>query len=72
MAVDMDAAQVEDALAATERALGEVTKLSIEWIRRGSDVPPHLEAAERELRNALRQLALLARHPNGRRESQPD
>jgi hypothetical protein len=49
------------ALEATEAALAEVTKLAIQRIRRGVDTPPHLEAAERELRNALRQLASLSR-----------
>jgi hypothetical protein len=49
------------ALEATEEALSEVTKLAIERIRLGADNPPHLEAAERDLRNALRQLAILSR-----------
>lgn len=57
------------ALEATEEALGEVTKLAIQRIRLGVDTPPHLEAAERELRNALRQLASLS--TERRRGGQP-
>jgi hypothetical protein len=49
------------ALESTEVALGEVTKLAIQRIRRGVENPPRLEAAERDLRNALRQLASLSR-----------
>ena len=52
---------LEVALRTTEEALSQVTRLAIQRIRRGADTPPHLEAAERDLRRALRQLATLTR-----------
>jgi hypothetical protein len=52
------------ALQSTEAALGHVTKVVIENIRQGGDVSPHIEAAERDLRDALRQLGLAKRHPH--------
>jgi hypothetical protein len=49
------------ALETTEEALAQVTRLAIQRIRRGTENPPHLDAAERDLRSALRQLATLSR-----------
>jgi outer membrane protein TolC len=52
---------LDRALETTEEALAQVTRLAIQRIRRGAETPPHLEAAERDLRSALRQLASLRR-----------
>jgi hypothetical protein len=52
---------LNEALRSTEEALSRVTTLAIQRIRSGAENSPHLEAAERELRNALRQLAALRR-----------
>jgi hypothetical protein len=60
------------ALETTEAALAEVTKLAIQRIRRGVENPPHLEAAERDLRNALRQLASLSRERSRAVQSRGD
>jgi hypothetical protein len=51
-----DDAPIDIALRSTEEALGELTQVVIENIRAGGDVSHHIEAAERDLRNALRQL----------------
>jgi hypothetical protein len=48
----------EKAVRLTEQALSEVTKLTIEQIHHGAENSPHVEAAERDLRNALRQLVM--------------
>jgi hypothetical protein len=42
------------ALRATETALGEVSKVVMDDIRVDGEVSPHIEAAERDLRTALR------------------
>jgi hypothetical protein len=44
-----------------EEALGEVTRAGLEQIRAGVEVSAHIEAAERDLRNALRQLVMANR-----------
>jgi hypothetical protein len=44
-----------------EEALGQVTKARLEQIHEGVEVSAHIEAAERDLRNALRQLVMAKR-----------
>jgi hypothetical protein len=51
-----DRARIDVALQSTEAALGQLTEAVIENIRSGGEVSHHIEAAERDLRNALRQL----------------
>jgi hypothetical protein len=51
------------ALRATETALGEVSKVVMDDIRAHGQTSPHIEAAERDLRTALRQLGLAKREP---------
>jgi hypothetical protein len=51
------------ALRATETALGELSKVVMDDICAGGEVSPHVEAAERDLRNALKQLGLARREP---------
>jgi hypothetical protein len=51
-----DGAPIDVALRSTEAALGQLTQVVIENIRSGGDVSHHIEAAERDLRSALRQL----------------
>ncbi len=53
---------IDLALASTEAALAQLTTVVVENIRLGGDVSPQIEAAERDLRNALRQLSLAKRH----------
>jgi len=55
---------IDLAVQSTEAALGQVMKVVIENIRHGGDVSQNIEAAERDLRNALRQLGLAKRHPH--------
>jgi hypothetical protein len=50
-------------LRATETALGELSKVVMDDICAGGEVSPHVEAAERYLRNALKQLGLARREP---------
>jgi flagellar basal body-associated protein FliL len=60
--VDTELEELSDrAVELTEDALSQVTRLAIELIRRGKESSPHVEAAERELRNALRQLVAAKR-----------
>ncbi|HTU79544.1 MAG TPA: hypothetical protein VMF09_12370 [Solirubrobacteraceae bacterium] len=54
---------IELALQLTEAALGQLTKVVMDNIRHGGDASPHVEAAERDLRNALRQLSVVKRNP---------
>jgi len=49
------------ALELTERALGEVARIAIEEIHGGLESSSHVQAAEREMRSALRQLVLAER-----------
>jgi hypothetical protein len=51
----------EKAIEMTEGALSEVNRLAMEQIRRGVDISSNIEAAERDLRDALRQLVLAER-----------
>jgi hypothetical protein len=58
-----DGARVDVALRSTEAALGQLTQVVIENIRSGGDVSHHIDAAQRDLRNALRQLGQARCHP---------
>jgi hypothetical protein len=49
------------ALELTEEALGQVSRIAIEEIRDGGESSNHVEAAERDMRSALRQLVLAER-----------
>lgn len=53
---------IDLALRSTEAALGQLTTVVVESIRLGGDISPQVEAAERDLRSALRQLSLAKRH----------
>jgi len=57
----------EKAIDMTEKALSEVNQVAMEQIRRGAEISSHVEAAERDLRGALRQLVLAEREPGGAR-----
>ena len=54
-------APIDLALRSTETALRHLTRVAMEEIRRGADSSPHVQAAERDLRSALKQLALVKR-----------
>jgi hypothetical protein len=45
----------------TEEALGQVARIAIEEIHSGLETSNHIQAAEREMRSALRQLVLAER-----------
>jgi hypothetical protein len=45
----------------TEQALGQVARIAIEQIHGGVETGNHVEAAERDMRSALRQLVLAER-----------
>lgn len=49
------------ALELTEDALGEVARIAIEEIHSGLESSNHVQAAERDMRSALRQLVLAER-----------
>jgi hypothetical protein len=49
------------ALELTEEALSQVTRMAIEEIRDGLETSNHVDAAERDMRSALRQLVLAER-----------
>ncbi len=53
----------EKAIEMTETALSQVNQVAMEQIRRGAEISSHVEAAERDLRNAMRQLVLAEREP---------
>lgn len=57
---------IEMALRSTEAALAQVTKAMIDNIRHGGEGTQHVEAAERDLRGALRQLTIANRRPCAR------
>jgi hypothetical protein len=59
------------ALELTEGALAEVTQIAIEEIRDGLESSNHIDAAEREMRSALRQLVLAERELNARWGTRP-
>ena len=50
----------------TERALGQVARIVIEQIHSGLEASNHVEAAERDMRSALRQLVLAERELRAR------
>lgn len=52
---------VEFAMQLTEAALGQLMRVVVENIRQGGNASAHVEAAERDLRSALRQLSLIQR-----------
>jgi hypothetical protein len=54
------------ALELTEEALGQVSRIAIEDIRDGLEASNHVEAAERDMRSALRQLVLAERELRSR------
>jgi hypothetical protein len=49
------------AIELSDEALAHVARIAIEGIRSGVEVGGHVEAAERDMRNALRQLVLAER-----------
>jgi len=66
MAVDKQRAHstattVARAIELTDEALGQVARIAVEGIRCGLEASSHVEAAERDLRSALRQLVLAER-----------
>jgi len=54
------------ALELTEEALSQIMQVAIEEIREGLETTSHIEAAERDVRTALRQLVLAQRELHGR------
>jgi hypothetical protein len=54
------------ALELTEQALGQVARIAIEQIHGGVETGNHIEAAERDMRSALRQLVLAERELQSR------
>ncbi|MGO9823515.1 MAG: hypothetical protein ACLPTJ_23035 [Solirubrobacteraceae bacterium] len=52
---------MERALQFAEDALEQITRIAVEEIRRGVESSNHIEAAERDMRSALRQLVLAQR-----------
>jgi hypothetical protein len=57
------------ALQDTQQALAQVPQIAIEEIRDGLEAGDHVQAAERDMRSALRQLVLAEREP--RRQTLP-
>jgi len=55
-------APIELALQLTEAALGQLMRVVVQSIRSGGGASPHVEAAERDLRSALRQLSVVKRN----------
>jgi hypothetical protein len=56
------------ALELTEQALGEVARIAIEEIHSGLEGSNHVQAAERDMRSALRQLVMAERELRSRSE----
>lgn len=54
------------ALELTEEALGQVARIAIEEIHSGLESSNHVQAAERDMRSALRQLVLAERELRAR------
>jgi hypothetical protein len=52
---------MERALQLAEDALEQITRIAVEQIRKGVESSNHVEAAERDMRSALRQLVLAQR-----------
>lgn len=55
------AESMERALQLAEEALEQITRVAVEQIRKGIETNNHIEAAEREIRSAMRQLVLAQR-----------
>ena len=60
------AEMMERALQLAEETLEQVTRIAVEQIRKGVESSNHVEAAERDLRSALRQLVLAQREWNSK------
>jgi prophage DNA circulation protein len=60
------AAAMARALELTEQALGEVARIAIEEIHSGLESSNHVQAAERDMRSALRQLVMAERELRSR------
>lgn len=58
---------MERALELTDEALNQVSRIAIEEIRDGLEASSHVEAAERHMRDGLRQLVLAEREVRARR-----
>jgi hypothetical protein len=56
------------AIELTEDALEQVARIAVEGIHGGLDASSHVEAGERDMRNALRQLVLAERELHSRSE----
>lgn len=52
---------MERALGLAEETLEQIARIAVEQIRKGVESSNHVEAAERDLRSALRQLVLAKR-----------
>lgn len=52
---------MERALQLAEDTLEQITRITVEQIRRGADTSNHIDAAERDMRSALRQLVMAQR-----------
>jgi hypothetical protein len=57
------------ALKLTEEALGQVAQIAIEEIHTGLESSNHVEAAERDMRSALKQLVLAERELRSRHQA---
>src|SRR5208282_297551 len=64
------AATTARAIDATEDALGLIARITVEAIHCGLESSSHVEAAERDMRSALRQLVLTEREVRSRRALQ--
>lgn len=60
------------AIELTEEALAQVARIAVEGIHGGLEASKHIEAAERDMRGALRQLVLAEREVRSRSESRSD
>lgn len=65
------AARVERAIELSDEALGEVAQIATEGIRFGLEANSHVEAAERDMRAALRQLVLAERELRSQHRLRP-
>jgi hypothetical protein len=54
------------AIELSDEALAQVARITVEGIRRGLPTSSHVEAAERDMRSALRQLVLAERELHSR------
>jgi hypothetical protein len=65
-------ATIGRALELTEEALSEVARIAIEEIHTGLESSSHVQAAERDMRSALRQLVMAEREMRAKSEARPD